>query len=535
MSERALVLWLPDWPIIAAAHELGLDPTAPLVLVAGGEVFACSAAARSAGVKRGLRHREAQTRCPNATVTTHDESVDVRAFDVIVRAIEAVSPGVHVIRPGLVALRARGPVRYYGGEAQAMAALAEVVREHAPDLRVGCADGLFAAEYAARSTTVAEPQRIVPPGGSRDFVAPLSVSTVVPAATATLLRRLGILTLANLAALSVDDVARRFGAEGRVAHERACGREPLRLRPRAVPPEFTVAVSWETAIERSDQLAFALREAASDFEQRLWQRRLVCTSLRIDMQHEDGELLSRNWLHPRWFRAAEVVDRARWQLDALPRPDGDPRLRPATSQPGPGFGAGPEVDEFRRRGIVAVTLRPERVDELSHHEAGLWGGGPDERIHHALSRVQSLLGHEAVVTPVLRGGRALAERQLMLPWGDAQAAVLRRDQPWPGSLEGLSPATVLSEPVPVSLCDRAGQEVRVNDRGALQNQPSTLQFDAGRRREVQSWAGPWPIVERWWDGDRRRRSYRCQLVDSAGDAWLLVGDDTGWSVEGRYD
>ena len=48
--------------------------------------------------------------------------------------------------------------------------------------------------------------------------------------------------------------------------------------------------------------------------------------------------------------------------------------------------------------IVRLRVVPERVDSTGNHEAGLWGGGPDERVHHGLTRVQSMLGHEGVVT-----------------------------------------------------------------------------------------------------------------------------------------
>lgn len=529
MTERAIVLWLPDWPVVAAAYELALDPASPIALVAAGEVVACSAAARAAGVQRGLRHREAQYRCPNATVLTHDAAIDARVFDPVVQAVEAAAPGVQLLRPGLLALRARGPARYYGGEQAAAEALLRVAQHSVAggtggvlgggaEVRLGCADGLFAAEHAARSTSVADPIRLVPPGTSREFVAPLPVDTVVPERTAILLRRLGIVTLGEFAALEGEDVQRRFGSEGRLAYERACGREPQRLRPRQVPPEFTVRLSWENAIERSDQLAFALREAAGVFEQRLFEHRLVCTSLRIELLQEDGGVVTRSWLHPRWFRAAEVVDRARWQLDALPR-------IPDSTAP----------DEFARHGIVHAALIPERVDALSHHEAGLWGGGPDERIHHALSRVQSLLGHEQVGTAVLRGGRALAERQLLVPWGDAPPRHTRREQPWPGALSELVPASVMAEPVPVELCDQDGQQILVSGRGEWSSPPAQLRLDAARLREVTSWAGPWPVQERWWDPGRARQAYRAQLIDATGDAWLLIGTESGWCVEGRYD
>ena len=57
---RTLVVWCPDWPVVAA----GLPATVPAAVLAGGEVLACSPAARAAGVRRGMRRRDAQARCP---------------------------------------------------------------------------------------------------------------------------------------------------------------------------------------------------------------------------------------------------------------------------------------------------------------------------------------------------------------------------------------------------------------------------------------------------------------------------------------
>ncbi|MWB97854.1 DNA polymerase Y family protein, partial [Agromyces sp. MMS17-SY077] len=121
--ERTIVLWCPDWPVHAVIREHGLDAGAPIALIDRGLVFACSAAARAAGVARGLKLREAQYRCPEVLVFDVDADLDARSFEPVVRAVEAVVPGVEVRRPGLLAMRARGPVRYYGGEDAAAAAL----------------------------------------------------------------------------------------------------------------------------------------------------------------------------------------------------------------------------------------------------------------------------------------------------------------------------------------------------------------------------------------------------------------------------
>ena len=52
------------------------------------------------------------------------------------------------------------------------------------------------------------------------------------------------------------------------------------------------------------------------------------------------------------------------------------------------------------------------------------------------------------------------------------------------------------------------------------------------------WAGPWPLDERWWDIERRRRRARVQVVLEGGTAHVLViGDgrnDVGmfrWALE----
>ena len=52
---RSIVLWCPDWPIRAALRkDPSVDGSSPVALIEKGIVFACSAAARAAGVQRGL-------------------------------------------------------------------------------------------------------------------------------------------------------------------------------------------------------------------------------------------------------------------------------------------------------------------------------------------------------------------------------------------------------------------------------------------------------------------------------------------------
>ncbi|GAA4375310.1 DNA polymerase Y family protein [Agromyces bauzanensis] len=508
---RTIVLWCPDWPVFATCRETGLDPTAPIALTEAGLVFACSPAARRDGVARGLKLREAQYRSPGLIVHGYDADLDARVFEPIVRAVEAAVPGVQLVRPGTLAMRARGPARYYGGEDAAASALLATVAEHGvPGARVGIADGPFAAEQAARAARES-PVGIVPPGASAAFIAPLPVALVVDPRTATLLNRLGVRTLGEFAALPAADVRRRFGAAGAFAHDRAAGREQARVIARTPPPEFEAELHFEPPLDRIDQLAFAFRVGAEEFIERMRAVRLVCTGLRIELDDERGGHSSRSWLHPRWFTPADVVDRIRWQLQ----------------------GAG-SADAGLASPIVRLRVIPERIDSTGNHEEGLWGGGPDERVHHGLTRVQSMLGHEAVVTAAIGGGRMLADRQVLVPWGD-RPPERTSDAPWPGSLPALAPASVFRERLPIALLDERGSAVAIDERGAISASPERFAVGGGEAAPVRAWAGPWPVVERWWDAEHAKRVHRFQIVDDDGCAWLLVRDHEGWWAEARYD
>ncbi|QTX04751.1 DNA polymerase Y family protein [Agromyces archimandritae] len=525
-GERTIVLWCPDWPVHAASSQAGLDADAAVALIDRGLVYACSAAARSEGVRRGLKLREAQLRSPALTVLDYDAALDARVFEPVIRLVEATVPGVQIIRPGTLAMRARGPARYYGGEeAAAEALLATAERAGVQGSRIGIADGAFAAEQAARASGAAGRTGIVPAGEAAAFIAPLPVGLLVDERTATLLHRLGIRTLGELAALPEADVRRRFGAAGAFAHARASAREDARVRARTPPPDHEVEARYEPPLDRIDALAFAFRTRAEEFENRLRAAKLVCTALRVEIVDDRGGRSEREWLHPRWFTAADVVDRVRWQLQG-----------------------GGSADRGLAAPIAHVRIAPARVDDAAAHETGLWGGGPDERVHHGLTRVQSMLGHDAVVTGSVGGGRMLADRQVFVPWGD-RLPPSTRERPWPGSLPGQAPSSVFRDRAPVLVLDAAGEPVRVDERGAISAPPERFAPPAsagkhgpkgaheahGGERRVQAWAGPWPVVERWWDAEAARRLYRFQLVDDAGQAWLLVLDETGWRAEARYD
>ena len=427
---RSLVLWFPDWPVTAltrdASRSVPLDASLPIAVMAANAVVACSAAARAEGVRRGQRRRDAQARCPSLTVIAADPVRDHRVFAPIVAGIEDRAPGVQIVRPGLCALRARGPARYYGGEAEAAHVLLGALRDLGLEgVRAGIADGPFTAEQAARiGATAAEPVFLVPAGGAAGFLAPLPIASLEDAELAGLLARLGVQTLGQFAAMEADRVRERFGERGIRLHALSAGRDSRAVEPRVPPPELHREVGFEPPLEIADQVAFGMRMAADAFIAGLGALDLVCTELRVELTGDRGERSERVWLHPGSFDAASVVDRVRWQLG--------------------------EDAEGLASGVAKVRIEPAAVDAARHHAPAIFGAGTDERVHHALSRVQAMLGH--------RGRGDSGDRRRALAGRTAGARAVGR----PGGARERARAAVAGKPARSA----AGHGLRRSGAGA---------------------------------------------------------------------
>lgn len=518
---RTLVVWCPDWPVVAA----GVPDDAPAAVMSGdgsvgggvgGRVLACSAAARTAGVRRGTSLRQAQHRCPQLRVFAHDPAGELRAFETVLAVVETFVPQVEIVRPGLCAFRVSGPARYFGGEevlAGRVAAAVDSAMDRALGRRcgVGVADGLFAADLAARCG------QIVPSGGTAGFLAPWPVGILDRPELAGLLVRLGIHTLGEFAALPAGDVLARFGPDGAHAHRLARGSDGRPAVPRRPPPDLTVQTELDPPTVRVDTAAFAAKALADELHARLVTHGLACTQLGVEVETVFGERLIRVWRHD-GLTAAAVADRVRWQLEGWL----------AGREPRGGSGAG--------EGLSVLRIAAREVAEAGSGQLDLWGDAVDaERAVRVLARVQGLLGADGVVVPVMVGGRDPATRVHWVPWGEPAGAGPDPKLPWPARIPPPSPAVIHPDPLPAEVTDTSGVLVAVSGRGVVSAAPAWLAVDRGPRTPVSAWAGPWIADERWWDPAYRRRRARFQLVTAGGAGYLAAVEGGRWWVEGTYD
>ena len=532
IAPRLGVLWSPNWAVVAAQATAA----EPVVVLHGNRVVAHSLAAAREGIVVGQRRRQAQSCCPQVRLVAHDPDGDARRFEGVVTAIAALIPRIEITEPGMLSFLAKGPSRYFGGEAAmaermrnlATSVLAEAgtALEAVGGFGVGVADGRFAATIAAQQSAAHSPPVIVAngPAATARFLAAFPVQLLASVAGldgefVQLLQRLGIRLLGDLAALSTADVLARFGRAGEFAHRLASGGDD-RPPDTVEPPSGLVAIQvLDDPAHHVDTLVFIARQLADELSGALSADGKVCTRLIITAETDHSERNERLWYRSTGLSAAAMVERARWQLDAWVN------------------------SAALSAGVTMLRLEPIEVRSDDGVQLGLWGGRTqaDEWAARAVARLATLAGADHVVVPAATGGRLPGDAYAWVPAVTADLAdpaqrLTPIDGPWPGNLPSPAPAVVHAEPVAIEVRDAEGRAVRVTGRGSVGAPPATVQRGgtAASIETVVAWAGPWPLEERWWDAARARRSARFQLLTGSGALLLVSLERQRWWLLGEY-
>jgi protein ImuB len=485
---RILCVWFPDWPL--------RRPDAPSdspcqVVDASGEVIAASADAAAAGVRAGMRRREAEASCPVVVTLAADPAAETAAFEPVARAIEEVVPRMELAAPGLAYVPVAGAVRYYGSEDALVSRVVAAIEAVAgPGGHIGLADGPFAARMAARAATDGP----VVVGDTPAFLRGVDVAALGVDELVDTFRWLGVRTLGDLAALPRAAVASRFGTAGLQAHRIASGDDRV-VAPRRIPGGIVVEDDFEPPLDDLERSAFAARALAGRLLEAVAPTGGMPHRVDVEAEAADGSVRSRTWRSAHPFSEVEMAERVRWQIhawvDSGGVPGGITRLRLVPSDPSD-RGRQLHLDE----------------DVASEDDA-----------RRALGRAQGLVGPDAVLMAMPQGGRDPAERVHWYRWGEhPDGPSVDEKAPWPGRLPEPSPALVPPDPRPFDIEWEDGFPSRVR---------------LGSRWEpVLGWAGPWRRTGRWWDGEAAADRY--QVVTSAGAFLCEVREGRCWLV-GVYD
>lgn len=516
---RAAALWFSDWPVQAARLESGDELAEPIAIAAQHRIKVCSHAARQLGIRRGMRVRNAQAVAPELTVIEDNPDRDGRMFASLAASFDEVAASVEVLRPGLVVVDVDAAGRFHGSEDKALEMLIDAASRRGIDTQAGAADEIATALIAARVS------QVVPPGGSAAFLAaqPLGVlvaeeSLAADMDTVKALGQLGITTLGELAKLPPNAVTTRFGTKGMRIHRIASAAPDRRVAPELPVEDLAVAITPEDPIERVDAAAFAARALAASLHERLKDTGRNCLRLKVVAELHDGTRVERVWRTREPLTEVATADRVRWQLDGWLTNGGSGAITSLILEP----------LEF---------APPEPVGEL-------WSDGAStDTARRVVERVQSQLGIDAVLQPRLVGGRGVAERVAMVPFGEEPEDVDR--QSWPGAIPQPLPARLgggIDHPASrIMLIDATGAPVIVTAEAMLNTEPYGLAWGE-KRYLVTGWAGPWPVDADWWTQTElpAGRVARMQVVGREGGeegavtGWLLVWSRRSWRVEAVY-
>lgn len=523
---RVAAVWFPDWPVQAARLDADDRLEEPLAIGVQHRIKVVSHRARALGVRRGMKVRHAQSVCPELTVIDDNPDRDGRMFTALAAGFDDVAASVEVLRPGLVVVDVAAAGAFHGGEGKAVEMLIDAAARRGIDAFAGVADEIATALIAARASAV------VPPGGSAEFLARQPLKALVAETslgadveTVKALGQLGVTTLGELAALPSTAVSTRFGRAGMACHRIASAAPDRRVAPELPAADLSVAITPEDPIDRVDAAAFAARALAASLHGRLAEAGQNCLRLKVKAELADSSVVERIWRTREALTEEATADRVRWQLDGW-----------LTSG-----GAGTITS------LVLEPLELAQPDPVGH----LWGGGgPGSgggtgQARRVAERVQSALGIDAVLQPRFVGGRGVAERIALIPFGERGPESADGKDPaaasWPGAVPPPLPARIgggVDHPASrITMIDEAARPVGVTAEALLSTTPYALSW-GGKHYLVTGWAGPWPVDEGWWS-EHPQKVARLQVVGQWEDggapvAWLLLWSKQKWRVEAMY-
>jgi protein ImuB len=462
-------------------------------------VVAVNKIAAVAGIRVGMRRREAEAICPTVATIEHDPGAEMARFERVAVAVETLVPRIEVVIPGLILAPVTGAVRYFGGEGSLVDRVAkEIDAVVGSGFRIGLAAGPFAARRAAEIATDDDP--VFKVDNDDVFRASLDVAALDSEDMAAVFRWLGISTLGELAALPREAVVSRFGPDGLRAHRLATG-EDRDTRNRVIAEDLSIEEKFDPPLENLEQAAFVARGLAHQLLGSPALQGAIPHRIEIEAEAADSAVRNRTWRSADPFNETMLAERVRWQLQAW--------LDTARLRSGPGI----------RGGLVRLRIMPADLSDDGRQLALDEDALSAAEAQRAFAQAQAVVGDGGVLQAIPQGGRDPGERALWYRWGEYPPAPERDPQaPWPGRIPAPAPALVPSEPYLLEVDWDDGMPVRVRL--------------GSRWVEVISWAGPWRKVGRWWDGEHPADRY--QLVTSAG-AFLCTVIDGKTYMSGVYD
>lgn len=485
-------LYVPDLPLQAL---LRMEPTlagSPIAVTEGegarARIRHVSIQARAAGVLPGLGIGEGLSLCPQLVVREVATEIRESARGALLDAARSVSPRVEEGAPGFAWIDGTGLDNLHVGERGVASALVAAAARVGLDGRAAVASGKRLSLVAAMR---GEGIEVVPRGAEPAFLAPLSVAALgASQGLYDTLLRWGVPTAGAFAALPVDGVGSRLGAEGVRLHRLCRGIDDEPLHPLPEPEVFEEGCDFDFELQAVEGLLFVLRPALERLITRLDCHGVAVGGLTLRLILDPGEALLPVELAAPTRDVPSLLSLCRSILERRP----------------PGAAV---------RG-VRVIASPSRTRKEQLRLFGL-PTVPPEKLATAVAKVAAIVGDDRVGRPMVRESH------------DPDAWDLGRFEPPPPPEESLPP---VEEKGPVGFRyfrPPLEAEVRMGPDG-----PQSL-----RAGSIAGWivscAGPWRLDVGWHDTPTRSDSFDVELSDGGVYRLKQAQPDGRWALVGRYD
>ena len=309
------------------------------------------------------------------------------------------------------------------------------------------------------------------------------------------LKRWGLRTIGELAALPPDEIAARFGATGVAMHRRALGLDPRPLIPDPGVPRFMQSMELEWPIEALEPLSFVLARLLEPLSLALERADKGAAAIRLDLRLTDKTTHTRMLQLPASMRDARVL-RTLLLLDLESHP-------PAA-------------------GIDVVTIEvdpaPGRIVQFSLLERAT---PAPETIATLTARLGALVGEDRCGTPVLVDSHRPDAFEMKRFSPASQPRAHTDPKPRGPSLRRFRPPVAIRVTI---------------DRGCPVHIPIDRKGMPGGR--VAQCAGPWRTSGAWWDANGQawdRDEWDVEFADGAVCRIFHARDSGVWFMEGVLD
>jgi len=263
------------------------DPSSPdssLAVEEGRRIVACSAAAGSAGIRRGMGVAAARTRVPQLRVRLRQPSQETDALARLACWAGRFTPRLSLAPPDALLLEVGGCLRLFGG---------------LPAILDRLAGELAAQGFSATHAVAATPQaalwfamqmpgvRCDTPAATRQALDHLP-SEVLPAEIARTLHRFGLRRLGAARCLPRAALAQRIGREAIQTLARAYGELPDLRTDFAFPARFAQSLELPSAVENAGALLFAARRLTAALAGWLAVRKAGIAACCLHLRHRQG-------------------------------------------------------------------------------------------------------------------------------------------------------------------------------------------------------------------------------------------------------